>query len=118
VCIQWSPLCRGHLARPVSEYGNNVRSSLEKEHNTHTIGRTEADLAIINRVEEIAKKRGWSMTQVSLAWINKRVASPIIGFSSEERMDAALAARGCVLTEEEERYLEEPYRPRPVNGHQ
>lgn len=57
------------------------------------------------------------MTQVSLAWINKRVTSPIIGFSSEARMDQALAARGIELSDEEEKYLEEPYQPRNINGH-
>jgi aryl-alcohol dehydrogenase-like predicted oxidoreductase len=57
------------------------------------------------------------MSHVALAWINKRVASPIIGFSSVERMDEALEARGKVLTEEEERYLEELYESRKIVGH-
>jgi Predicted oxidoreductases (related to aryl-alcohol dehydrogenases) len=57
------------------------------------------------------------MSHVALAWINKRVTSPIIGFSSVERMEEALAARGKVLTDEEERYLEELYQPKPVWGH-
>jgi aryl-alcohol dehydrogenase-like predicted oxidoreductase len=57
------------------------------------------------------------MSHVALAWINKRVASPIIGFSSTERMDEALAARGKQLTEEEEQYLEELYEPVRIVGH-
>ena len=57
------------------------------------------------------------MSQVALAWINKRVSSPIIGFSSVERMDEALHARGKLLTEEEENYLEELYRPKKIMGH-
>lgn len=57
------------------------------------------------------------MTQVSLAWLNKRVVAPIIGFSSPERMDEALSALGKELTEEEESYLEEAYIPRRVQGH-
>jgi aryl-alcohol dehydrogenase-like predicted oxidoreductase len=68
-------------------------------------------------VEELADKHGWKMSHVALAWINKRVASPIIGFSSVERMDEALEARGKVLTEEEERYLEELYESRKIVGH-
>ncbi|KAJ9631047.1 hypothetical protein H2203_001575 [Taxawa tesnikishii (nom. ined.)] len=75
------------------------------------------DAAIIDRVQEIAEKKGWPMSHVALAWVNKRVASPIIGFSSVERMDDALAARGKTLTDEEEKYLEELYRPKPVAGH-
>lgn len=68
-------------------------------------------------MEELADKHGWKMSHVALAWINKRVASPIIGFSSVERMDEALEARGKVLTEEEERYLEELYESRKIVGH-
>jgi len=54
---------------------------------------------------------------VALAWINKRVTSPIIGFSSVARLDEALAARGKVLTDEEEKYIEELYQTRPIHGH-
>lgn len=68
-------------------------------------------------MEEIAKKHDWKMSHVALAWINKRVASPIIGFSSVDRMDEALAARGKELTEEEEQYLEELYVPVKISGH-
>jgi aryl-alcohol dehydrogenase-like predicted oxidoreductase len=56
------------------------------------------------------------MTQVALAWVQKRVSSPLIGFSSVKRIDEALAARGKVLTEEEETYLAEPYKPKAVTG--
>ena len=57
------------------------------------------------------------MSHVALAWINKRVLSPIIGFSSVERMDEALEAREKVLSEEEEKYLEELYEVRKIQGH-
>lgn len=57
------------------------------------------------------------MSHVALAWINKRVTSPIIGFSKLERLEEAIAARGKVLTEKEEKYLEELYQPKPINGH-
>lgn len=57
------------------------------------------------------------MTEVSLAWVNKRVSSPIIGFSSVERIDESLGAKGKRLTEEEEKYLEELYEPKAIVGH-
>jgi aryl-alcohol dehydrogenase-like predicted oxidoreductase len=68
-------------------------------------------------VEEIAKKKGWKQSHVALAWINKRISSPIIGFSSIERIDEAIAVRGKTLTEEEEKYLEELYEPKAISGH-
>jgi aryl-alcohol dehydrogenase-like predicted oxidoreductase len=77
----------------------------------------EPDLSIVKRVQDLAENKGWKMSHVALAWIKKRVSSPIIGFSSIERMDEAIEARGKTLTEEEEKYLEELYQPKPIVGH-
>ncbi|KAL9001756.1 MAG: hypothetical protein Q9188_005282 [Gyalolechia gomerana] len=107
--IPWSPLAQGALARPASAHGSTTRSSGK------SMGETDAQ--IISRVEELAKKHDWKMSQVALAWINKRIASPIIGFSSPERINEALEVRGKELSEEDEKYLEEPYQPKPVMGH-
>lgn len=57
------------------------------------------------------------MSQVALAWINKRVTSPIVGFSSNARLEEAIGARGKGLSEEEEKFLEELYVPKAVQGH-
>ncbi|MCJ1303142.1 hypothetical protein MMC08_005949 [Hypocenomyce scalaris] len=116
--IPWAPLCRGHLARPPSEFGNTSRSADEKKNSATSHGQSEVDKKIIGRVQEVAEKHGWKMSHVALAWIDKRIASPIIGFSSVERMDEALDVRGKTLTEEEEKYLEELYEPRAITGHQ
>ena len=43
---------------------------------------SEADIEVINRVEELAKKHRWTMAQVALVWVGKKVASPIVGVSS------------------------------------
>lgn len=116
--IPWAPLCRGHLARPPADFGTTDRSRLEKDADPNSHGTVEPDLSIIDRVIEIAHRRGWQMSHVALAWINKRVSSPIIGFSNVERIDEAIAARGKVLTEEEEKYLEELYQPKEIQGHE
>ncbi|KFY50884.1 hypothetical protein V496_09107 [Pseudogymnoascus sp. VKM F-4515 (FW-2607)] len=108
--IPWGPLAEGQLARPLQVRGTTTRSegspALRKE-----------STEIINRVEGLAKKKGWTMAQVTLAWTMKRVTSPIIGFSSVERIDDALSARGKELTAEEEKYLEEVYTPLEIEGH-
>ena len=112
--IPWAPLCRGHLARPPAEFGSTERSAAEDK-GKH--GQSALDREIIGRVVEIAEKRGWPMSHVALAWINRRVSSPIIGFSTVGRIDEAAAARGKVLTEEGESYLEELYQPKAIDGH-
>ena len=100
------------MARPVEAFGTTTRSKPELEK-----GQGEVDVKTIKRVQELAEKKGWKMSQVALAWINKRVSSPIIGFSSIDRIDEAIDVRGKTLTEEEEKYLEEPYEPKAVSGH-
>ncbi|EED15849.1 aldo/keto reductase, putative [Talaromyces stipitatus ATCC 10500] len=116
--VPWAPLCRGYLARPVASPQPSDRAAAEqKMGRILSVGHTETDHAIINRVEEIAQKRGWKMSTVALAWITKRVSSPIIGFSTVERIDEALSAKDKKLTAEEEEYLEELYESRAVQGH-
>lgn len=118
--IPWGPLSAGALARPLSSQGSTTRS---EEHGKSFVpgGSNQhnkaADEEIIRRVEELAKKKGWTMSQVAIAWLGPNITSPIIGFSSVERMKEAIAANGKTLTEEERKYLEEPYLHRPISGH-
>jgi aryl-alcohol dehydrogenase-like predicted oxidoreductase len=116
--IPWAPLCRGHLARPLSPVEISPRSLQEqKMGRILASGYSDSDHVIIRRVQELAEKKGWKMSTVALVWINKRVSSPIVGFNSVERIDDALAARDKELTEEDEKYLEEPYVTRNIQGH-
>lgn len=115
--IPWSPLCRGHLARPRSKKTETTRGSGEGSTPLFQCGYGQPDETIIDRVEELGEKKGWKMSQVALAWLNRRVTSPIVGFSSVERIDEAIDARGKSLDTEEERYLEELYVPKAVQGH-
>lgn len=77
----------------------------------------EADDAIVSRVEEIAARHGVSMAVVATAWVLKKGAYPIVGLNSVERMDEAIRAISFKLSDEEAKYLEEPYVPKPVFGH-
>ncbi|KAK0343834.1 hypothetical protein LTR59_015942 [Friedmanniomyces endolithicus] len=116
--IPWSPLCRGHLARPPSSSSSSTRSSAEEKLKAFLkAGYAESDHTIIERVHEVAGRKGWKMSQVALAWLAPRVSSPIVGCSSVDRLDEALETRDKQLTKEEEKYLEEPYVARDVQGH-
>ena len=46
----------------------------------------------LNRVEEISKKRGISMAQVSVAWSLARVTAPIIGSTSTRNLEELIGA--------------------------
>ena len=57
------------------------------------------------------------MSQVALAWIIQRGTIPIVGFSSIGRIEEAADVRGKILTDDEMKWLEEPYVPKPIMGH-
>jgi aryl-alcohol dehydrogenase-like predicted oxidoreductase len=81
-------------------------------------GITDADKAIIGRVQELSEKKGVKMSQVALAWIRDKGAIPIVGLSSAsiQRLDEACAIGDVSLSAEEAKYLEEPYVPKNVSG--
>jgi len=74
----------------------------------------------VERVAETAEKRGASRTHVALAWLLQKepVTAPIIGATKIRHLDDAVGALSLKLTPEEVAYLEEPYVPRRVVGHQ
>ncbi|KAH8695287.1 NADP-dependent oxidoreductase domain-containing protein [Talaromyces proteolyticus] len=111
--IPWSPLYAGRLARPVG-YDKSARSKRPSPHHPSI---TSNDEEIINRVEKIATKNGWKMSEVALVWHKRKGTVPIVGFNSIERIEEAAGLRGKLLTDEDIAYLEEPYIARPVAGH-
>lgn len=119
--IPWAPLARGHLARKRAKPTESTRQDAEDGYTDYKalweMGSTEMDLAIIKRVEEIAEKKGWSMATVSLAWVNGKIDSPIVGLSSAARAVEAVEAADKRLEPEEVAYLEELYSPRMIIGH-
>ena len=74
------------------------------------------DSIIIDRVAELAKKNGVSMTEVSLAWLLTKVTSPVVGATKLYHVEGAVKAVALSLTAEEIAYLEEPYIPHSLVG--
>ncbi len=60
------------------------------------------------------------MAQVALAWLLEQdaVDAPIVGVTSVEHLEEAVAAVDVSLSESDLAYLEEPYEPVPVSGHE
>ncbi len=74
------------------------------------------DNIIIDRVAELASKKGVSMTEVSLAWLLKKVDSPVVGATKFHHIEGAVKALDVNLTDEEISYLEESYVPHKLVG--
>jgi len=114
--IPWAPLYRGLLARPPKSDVTEREKSMQN--NPMFKGHEDPDVQeIIKRTLELAEKKGWKMSQVALAWIIQKGTIPICGFSNLSRLDEAVGVRGKTLTEEEMKYLEEPYLPKKIVGH-
>lgn len=114
--IPWSPLARGFLGRSVA-HAMDKQSTRAKSDNILDMQFNDADVEILRRVEEIAKKRGASNAQIAIAWlIAKGVTAPIVGASKMSHLEDAIAASEIKLTAEEISHLEAPYRPKAVAG--
>jgi 1-deoxyxylulose-5-phosphate synthase len=116
--IPWSPLARGFLAgnRNTESRGETERAKTDDF--AHKLYYRPSDFTVVERLTEIAKKRGAQNAQVALAWILGKpgVSSPIIGASKMSHLDQAIEALTMYLDESETKALEEPYEPHPVLG--
>ena len=79
-------------------------------------GMADQDAPIIQRVAELADRRGVSMTEISLAWLLTKVTAPVVGATKLHHIEGAAKAVDLELTAEECAYLEEPYVPHPLVG--
>jgi aryl-alcohol dehydrogenase-like predicted oxidoreductase len=114
--MPWSPLARGLLAREWQK-GSATKRAESDPYARKLYGQTEeADRKVIERVGEIATRRGIPRAQVALAWLLHKpaVTSPIVGATKPQHLEDAVAALAVKLSLEEIAALEEPYVPHPV----
>ncbi|RDX41300.1 Aldo/keto reductase [Lentinus brumalis] len=112
--IPWSPLARGLLTRTVRDATLRSKTDMWKD-----IYEAPFLETLTTRIDELAKKKGVSMAQISLAWILSKpgVTAPIVGTTSLANLEDILGSLDVTLTEEEVKYLEEPYHPVRIAGH-
>ncbi|WP_299753109.1 aldo/keto reductase [Devosia sp.] len=105
----FSPLARGYLA------GGGTASRAAFDPYLDWFG-DAIDQEIANRVNQVARQRGVSPSQIAQAWVigSGNSTVPLIGAENAEQVAAAIAAASIVLSAEERGLLEEPYRPRDV----
>jgi aryl-alcohol dehydrogenase (NADP+) len=119
--IPWSPLARGFLV------GNRTRDDVKSgptlrakndDFARHLYFR-EDDFAIVDRLSELASRRGESNARLGYAWLLHQpgVTAPIVGASKIAHIEEAVAATRVELGDEEIQLLNEPYKPHPVLGH-
>ena len=112
----YSPLAGGRLSRPTWS-ADTLRSKTDKAAANKYDSTKDMDMEIVKRVDELAKKKNVSMTQIALAWqLAKGVASPIIGVTKEKYLDDAVGTFNVKLSKEDMDYLEEMYVPHKIVG--
>ena len=114
--IPWSPLARGRLTRDWDETSN--RSETDAVAKSLYAATAEADRKVVEKVAEIAGRRGVPRAQVALAWLLQKpgITAPIVGASKPHHLDDAVAALALQLDADEIAALEEPYVPHRVRS--
>ncbi len=117
--IPYSPLASGRLTRDWSSE-KTTRSETDTIAKGKYDSTSEADQKVVERVAELAQKLGVSRTQIALAWLLQKapVTAPIIGATKFSHLEEAVGALSVQLTAEDVIYLEEPYVPHRIIGHQ
>jgi aryl-alcohol dehydrogenase-like predicted oxidoreductase len=115
--IPWSPLAKGRLTRDWDEL--TERSEIDQVGKTFYSKMIDADRKVVERVAEVAAKRGVPRAQVALAWVLQKepVTAPIVGATKPHHLEDAVASLSLKLNAEEIASLEEQYVPHPVIGH-
>jgi aryl-alcohol dehydrogenase-like predicted oxidoreductase len=115
--IPWSPLARGRLTRPWQSE-TTLRTQTDQFGNRLYQRTEDADRKVVDRLGEVAARRGIPRAVAALAWLLGKpgITAPIVGATRPNHLDDAVAALSVHLTPEEIAALEEPYTPHPVLG--
>jgi len=116
--IPYSPLASGRLTRDWSE--STLRSETDQIQKSKYDAAMETDRQVVERLVETAQKHGVPRVHIALAWLLQKegVTAPIIGATKISHLEDAAGALAVKLTQEEVAYLEEPYVPHRIVGHQ
>jgi 1-deoxyxylulose-5-phosphate synthase len=118
--IPWSPLARGFLAgnRPRGDKSSTQRAASDTF--AHGLYYQPEDYDVVDRVVALAERKGVKPIQIALAWLLHQpgVTAPIIGASKPGHLEDAVGALEIHLEAEERKFLEEPYKPHRILGHE
>ena len=114
--VPWSPLAGGRCAHP---WGTKTHRNSIDEVSPMVWGATDSqDKVVVDNLEKISKEIGYSMAQVSLAWMLSKpfITSPIVGFTDVKHVEEAVSALDIKLSEDVIKRLEAPYVPHIKTG--
>jgi aryl-alcohol dehydrogenase-like predicted oxidoreductase len=103
--MSYSPLAGGFLT---GKYKRNLVPNSARAAGANRYFK-ESNWALLEQMEQLAKAKGASVSQVALAWlmVNPTITSPIIGANSPEQLMDNLGAQNVHLTIEEKSILDQ-----------
>ena len=117
--IPYSPLAGGRLTRDVGT-GGTLRAETDQVARMKYGATADQDRQIVERVADLAQQHGVPRARIALAWLLQKspVTAPIVGATKISHLEEAVLALNVELSPEEESYLEEPYVPHVIVGHE
>ena len=110
----YSSLASGRLSKMPDESSKRLKEdyyAIKKYESTE-----DQDSIIINRVIDLAKEYDVSMSEISLAWLETKVDAPIMGATKLRHVETGANSVELKLSEDDIRYLEEPYKAHDLVG--
>jgi L-glyceraldehyde 3-phosphate reductase len=102
-CIAFSPLAQGLLT---TKYLNGIPDSSRAVHNEsfRKSMLSEANLANVRALNDIAQRRGQSLAQMAIAWVLRKpvITSALVGASSWTQIEECLGALRNIAFQQEE----------------
>jgi aryl-alcohol dehydrogenase-like predicted oxidoreductase len=109
--VAYSPLGRGFLSGRIGSLDDLDPDDFRRRHPRFQPGNFERNLALVDRVRELAEEKGLTPSQVALAWVHSRGDDvvPIPGTKRREYLEQNVAAADLELTADELQRLEEVF---------
>ena len=108
----FSPLAHGAIVKDPNTPRTDGLGKLQSDYVL------EHDKEIITRVHKLAKEKNITPSALALAWIYSKpfITSPLVGASKIKYVEEAIKALDIKLSDDEIKYLEEPYVPHTQYG--
>ena len=113
--LPWSPLARGFLT---GRYKRGKAADSPRYRTDRYFAERffqPEDFDVVERVEEVAKEKGVTPSQIALAWLlHKGVCAPIIGATRVDHVEEAVSSLDVKLSADDMKRLEEKYKPHRI----
>jgi len=115
----YSPLASGRLTRDWDS-DKTMRSETDQIARGKYDSTADTDRLVVERVAKTAEKYAVPRVHIALAWLLQKepVTAPIIGATKISHLEDAIGALSVKLSPQDVAYLEEPYVPHRIVGHQ